>query len=356
MKWWLCLVVLLLPALTSGSPADPVAEADALLLSHRYSGVVRVSRGSVVLFERAYGLASIEYQAPVRVDTRFGIASISKLYTAVLVEQLASQGRLEYDAPISRYLPDYRGEGGPVVTIRQLLSHTSGIANSDTVGSFEQAVTEGLPMYQLPATPRQLTDRYASGKLVHPPGATFDYNNADYLILGRIVEAVTGLSYPEVLQRQLLVPLGLHDTGMRDWRTVAPPVATAYLCFAADAPCIHELPVYHQNWDAAGGLYATAADVARFSDALFSGQVLPPDRLEHLLTVERDEYAEGLWVAPVNVQGRVDRVAHRPGQVMGANTQLLRYVNDGLTVVMLSNTTSTPMDETSFAIARMFSY
>lgn len=348
-------IVLLLALLWPAAAwADPVDDVDALLRSHDFSGVVRVWRGGEVLFHRAYGKANIEAGVGMRLDTRFRIASISKLFTSVAVARLAEQGCIDYDAVIHDYLPGYTGEGGPVVTVGQLLTHTSGIANSDSVGSFEQAVADGMPLYQQPATPEQIVQRYASGRLVHPPGTHFDYNNADYFILGRIIEQVTGEPFPVALKRLVLDPAGIADTGMMDWRALSPVVASGYLCFGREVPCIHELPVYHENWGAAGGLFSTSDDLARFSDLLFDGRLVGHDALARLLTVDKDEYAHGLWVAPATVRGRADRVAHRPGQVMGANTTLLRYVGDGLSILLLSNTTRAPMDETAFAIARAF--
>jgi D-alanyl-D-alanine carboxypeptidase len=345
-----CAVVLAEP----DSAPDPVRAADRLLRSHDFSGVVLITRNGEILFNRAYGKANIEADVDIRLDTPFRIASITKLFTAVAVARLVEAGKLDYDATIHTYLPSYTGEGGPSVTLRQLLTHTSGIANSDTIGSFDEAVTQGMPLYQLPATAAQIVQRHASGKLVSPPGSTFEYNNADYFILGRIIEQVTGQTYPAALKRWVLDPAALENTGMMNWRSLTPVVATGYLRFERTAPYIHELPAYHENWGAAGGLYATATDIARFSDALFGGDLLSADSLAQLLTVAKDEYAHGLWIAPVTSAGRPDRVAHRPGQIMGANTMLLRYLEDGLTVVMLSNTTTTPMDETAFQLARDF--
>lgn len=356
MKPSLCLLLaFLLTSMPVIAAGDPVAETEALLESHDFSGVLRVSKNGTTLFERAYGQSSIEHGVDVRLDTHFRIASITKLFTAVTVARLVEAGQLDYDATIHTYLPDYAGEGGPVVTVQQLLTNTSGIANAETVGTFEEAVADGIPLYQLPATPAQIVQRYASGKLVHPPGTHFDYNSADWFILGRIIEKVAGETFPAALKRLVLDPAGLDDTGMMNWRSLSPVVATGYLRFEPGAPYIHELPVYHENWDAAGGLYSTVADLARFSDLLFAGRIVKPESLERILTVAKDEYAQGLWVAPIEVRGNTDRVAHRPGQVMGANTMLLRYIDDGLTIIMLSNTTTTPMDETAFEIARKFS-
>lgn len=348
-------IALLAGTATAGATTpDRAAETGALLAAKHFSGVVLVRRNGRDLFHRAYGKANIEAGADNRLDTPFRIASITKLFTAVAVARLAERGKIDYHATIATYLPDYSGEGGPVVTVHQLLTHTSGIANSDTVKTFEEAEAHGMPMYQAPASPRALVDRYASGKLVAPPGSRFDYNNADFLILGRIVEAVSGESFERTVRREVLDVAGLADTGMMNWKRLTPAVASGYLQLAPDAPFIHELPVYHENWDAAGGMYSTAADIARFSDALFAGRLVRRDSLERLLTADKEEYGHGLWVAPIVVNGKPDRVAHRPGSIMGANTVLLRYVDDGLTVVMLSNTNATPIDEVAFEIARKF--
>lgn len=318
---------------------------------HDFSGVIRVERDAHVLYEGAFGLADRRHAVPVRADTRFRIASITKLFTAVLVMQQVELGRLDLDATIATYLPEYNGPAARRVTLHQLLTHTSGIANSDTITSFEQALADGIPNYQRPATSAQLVERHASGALVHPPGTAFDYNNADYLLLGRILERVSGVPYGELLSQRLLVPLGLTATSMPDWRRIAPGFATAYLKMA-DGEYINELPVYFENWHAAGALVSDSRDVARFADALFDGRVLKPASLQHLLTTDREEYAYGLWVAPVTVRGQADRVAHRPGRIMGANAVLLRYLDDGLTVVILANTDAADVDAFAFAIGK----
>jgi hypothetical protein len=108
--------------------------------------------------------------------------------------------------------------------------------------------------------------------------------------------------------------------------------------------------VYFENWHAAGALVSTAADVAAFSDALYGGKLVTAGSLREMLVPAKEEYAFGQWVAPAPVHGRADRVAHRPGSIMGANTQLLRYVDDGLTVVILANSNAADLDEFAFLI------
>jgi D-alanyl-D-alanine carboxypeptidase len=348
-------VVLLFASTLAGaaSPATPTPDLATLIRDHAatsgFSGVVRVQRDGDLMFADAFGLADRRYAAPVRVDTRFRIASITKLFTSVLVMQLVEQGKLDLDATIGAYLPDYPGPAKDKVTLRQLLTHTSGIANSDTVKSFEDAVAGGVPPYQRPGTIAELVARHASGELVAEPGSAFDYNNADYLILGQILEVVGGQSYADLLHERITGPLHLDATAMPDWQQIEPAFATAYL-HVGDGKYINELPVYFENWHAAGALVSNAADVAAFSDALFAGKLISAQSLQALLTPARDEYAFGLWVAPVQVHGRADRVAHRPGSIMGANTQLLRYVDDGLTIVILANSNADDLDEFAFLI------
>lgn len=314
-----------------------------------FSGVVRVHRGDTVLFDEAFGLADRRYDVPVTPTTRFHIASITKLFTATLVMQQVEAGKLDLDATIAAYLPDYAGPAAKRVTLRQLLTHTSGIANSDTVKSFEQAVAEGVPNYQRPGTIAQLVERHASGALVSEPGSKFDYNNADFLILGWMLEKVTGQSFGDLLAEKITGPLGLKDTAMPDWQKIEPGLATSYL-HIGDGKFINDLPVYYENWHAAGALISTAADIAAFSDALYGGSLVSAASLQAMLVPALDNYAFGQWVEGVKVHGRDDRVAHRPGQIMGSNTQLLRYVDDGLTVVILGNSDAADLDEFSFLI------
>jgi CubicO group peptidase (beta-lactamase class C family) len=123
---------------------------------------------------------------PCAAETVYRIASITKLMTATIVMQLVDDGRIALDQPIATYLPDYKGAGAKQVLIRQLLNHTSGIENFDKgLTSYADAAAKGIPAYQLPHTPRELMDEFASGPLVHPPGTAFDYNNGDYVILVR---------------------------------------------------------------------------------------------------------------------------------------------------------------------------
>ncbi|MGH6951203.1 MAG: serine hydrolase domain-containing protein, partial [Vitreimonas sp.] len=309
-----------------------------------FNGVVLVAENGRVQYARAFGLAERRFGAPMQTDTRLAIASVTKLFTSALILQLVDQGRLELDAPFGRYLPDYPGGGADRVTVRMLLNHTSGLAQFDTVGSHEEAFTNGMRNYQRPLTPGALIQACCTTPLAAEPGVAFDYNNADYFVLGRIIETLTGQSYEEALRQRILAPLDLRDTGMQHWDAITPRLASSYFHRDDTETLVADMPVYWENWFSAGGMYATANDLARFADALFGARIVSEGSLRELLAPALDEYGLGLWSYSFERGGRTWRVAKRPGSIMGANAVLYRLLDGDTTIVLLANTNRTDLD------------
>ena len=318
-----------------------------------FAGTILVARSDSILYNRAFGLADRALGVPMRIDSKFKIASITKTFTAVLLLQLVDEGRVDLDATIGKYLPNYSGEGKNRVTIHQLLNHTSGIENFDQIKTFEEAVTKGIEVYQTPHSSDQLLADHASGKLVNVPGKTFDYNNADYIVLGKIIESVTGKTFEKSLEERILERFGLTSTGMLHQPVVVPGLVPTYTKVGENQPLIHDLPVYPENSYAAGSMYSTTRDLMKFSRALFSGPLLKPATLEAMVTPGLDDYGYGLWIANATVRGKKRRFAQRPGRIIGANTLLLRYLDDDVTVIILSNTSATDIDSFGFTIGKL---
>jgi len=183
-------------------------------------------------------------------------------------------------------------------------------------------------------------------------GKTFDYKNADYIILGKVIEKITGNTYEEVLKERILNPLGMTDSGMLYQRDVIRNLASTYWKIDETKPLINDLPVYFENWYSAGGMYSTSADLLKFSNALFGGKLLKPETLSLMLKSGLDNYGYGLWIDSIEVQGRQYRIAHRPGSIMGANVVWLRFLSGDLTIVILGNTNATDIDAFAFLIGR----
>jgi D-alanyl-D-alanine carboxypeptidase len=348
-------MLLIAPAMLSVSTpgpasAQPAARLDSVIDAHArghdFSGTILVARGDQRLYQGSFAVAERAFGTPADDSIRYRIASITKLFTSVLILQLHQEGRLDVNAAIGTLLPDYPGQGADRVTVHQLLNHTSGLENFDRERSFQEAVENGIERYQKPHTSDALLARCCSGGLTGEPGAAYAYNNADYIVLGKIIERVTGKPYAEVLAERILRPLGLRETGMMRYDTILPRLASTYFYPDDTGKGIPDLPVYWENWYAAGGMYSTAADLRAFADALFgSDRLLGADARRRLLEPALDDYGYGLWSYAFERGGRRYRVAKRPGSIMGANAVLYRLLDLDATVIILANTNRTDLDE-----------
>ncbi|HEX5869115.1 MAG TPA: serine hydrolase domain-containing protein [Longimicrobium sp.] len=351
-------MLLLVPMMMLAAAEPAAAQLDSLIgayaREHDFSGTILVQRGDQRLYQRSFGVAERAFGTPVDDSTRFRVASITKLFTAVLILQLHQEGRLDVNATIGAVLPDYPGEGAARVTIHQLLNHTSGLEGFDREQSFQEAVENGIERYQKLHTADALLARCCGGRLAGESGAAFAYNNADYIVLGRIIERVTGKPYAEALAERILRPLGLRGTGMMRYDTILPRLASTYFYPDDTGKGIPDLPVYWENWYAAGGMYSTAADLLVFADALFGGdRLIGADARERLLTPALDEYGYGLWSYAFERGGRRHRVAKRPGSIMGANAVLYRLLDSNATVILLANTNRADLDQLAQRIANV---
>ena len=339
----------------SAQPAGPdlAAAIDGYAREHDFNGTILVHDGGRVVYHRSFGLAERAFGVPADNATRYRIASITKLFTAALVLQLHQEGKVRLDGTIRTYLPGYPGEGGDRVTVHHLLSHTSGIENFDRVKSLQEALERGVEPYQKPHTTDALLRYCCSGRLAHEPGSAFAYNNADYVVLGKIVEQVTGRTYEEALSERILGPLGMRDTGMLRQDAIVPRLASTYFRRDDTRTLINDLPVYMENWYAAGAMYSTATDLLAFAGALFGGTLLKPESLGRMLQPGMDDYGYGLWSYSFAHGGRRHRVAKRPGSIMGANTVLYRLLDRNATVILLGNTNLADLDELAQRIGEM---
>ena len=347
-------LLLILPAGVEAAPAAPPAlqsAIGALARAQDFSGTILVSDRGRTVFRSSFGLADRAFGTPASADTRYKVASITKLFTSVLILQLHDEGKLDVTAPARTYLPELEGLPAGAVTVRQLLNHTSGLPQWDNVASYQEAFEKGVERLQRPMAPADLQRHCCLGPLAAPPGARFDYNNADYFLLGRIVERLSGRDFETALSQRILRPLRMGSSGMLRWDRIVPRLAPTYFYRDDTKVLINDLPVHYENWYAAGGMYSTAGDLLVFADALFGGRLLKPATLELMLEPGLDDYGYGLWSYTVARGGRAHRVAKRPGRVMGANAVLYRLLDRPATIVLLANTNRADLDQFAQRIA-----
>ncbi|HEY0412704.1 MAG TPA: serine hydrolase domain-containing protein [Allosphingosinicella sp.] len=349
MRLLLTILVLLLGAASSPTAArtpKPTLDAaiGAFAREHDFSGTILVADRGRTVYRRSFGLADRAFGIPAADSTRYKAASITKLFTSVLILQLHDQGKLDLQARAEAYLPELKGAPAGAVTVHQLLNHTSGLPQWDNIGSYQEAFAKGVERYQRPIAPADLVKLCCLGPLAAPPGTRFDYNNADYFILGRIVERLSGPSFEAALTERILRPLRMASSGMLHWDSIVERLAPTYFYRDDTHALINDLPVYYENWYAAAGMYSTAADLMTFADALYGGRLLKPATLERMLRPGLDDYGYGLWSYSVVRGGRSYRVAKRPGSVMGANSVLYRLLDGPATIVILANSNRADLD------------
>lgn len=338
-------LALLLPQGLLAQPAAVDSFIAAYAGEHNFNGTILIQEKGEVSYAKSFGMANIPFKVPNTIETKYRIASITKAFTSVLILQLHEEGRLDLNRTIRTYLPDYAGQGADKVTIHQLLNHTSGIENSDTVKDLETALKSGIPIYQTPFTSDQLLARFASGKLVNVPGQVFDYNNADYIVLGKIIERIHGKPYEQVLQEKILQPLKMENSGILHHSDILDRLSDTYFFRPDLKTMVNDLPMYPENWYAAGGMYSTVHDVLAFANALFGAKLLKQETLALMFKPGLDDYGYGLWSYETKINGKAHRVVKRPGSIMGAQTQLFRFLDDDVTIIILSNTGTTDLDE-----------
>lgn len=338
------LVVVALTALSQRADVGAVVKKHAPELS----GTILVTRNGQTLFHESYGVADRSFEIANTNATRYRIASITKLFTSVLALQLHEEGKLALDRPVSAYLP-----GCGDATIHQLLTHTSGLADVVALKSKEDAIRNGIELFQRPYTAEQIAAKYCAAPRAHDPGTKFFYNNGDYVLLGRVIEVLERAPFATVLQRRILQPLALRDTAMLAQQDIVRRLARPYFVRDdASGTLTHDMPVYDENWFAAGAMYSTSGDLQKFADALFGARLLKPATLARLTTPGLDEHAYGLWIYKDDIGGRTYTSAMRPGQIMGTNAVLYRVLEANLTIVILGNTDRANVDALAFAIAK----
>src|SRR5260370_27324953 len=188
----------------------------------KFNGSVLVAEKVQVIYKKGFGLADMEWNIPNQPDTKYRLGSITKQFTSMLIMQLVEQGKLKLDVPISTYLPDYPKKSGDVITLHHLLTHSSGIPNMTSFPGFDKNISRDF------YSPMQLVNLFADSTLQFEPGKKFVYSNSGYILLGYIIERVTGKTYEQVLQENIFTPLKMNNTGYDHHQTLLKNRAIGY--------------------------------------------------------------------------------------------------------------------------------
>jgi CubicO group peptidase (beta-lactamase class C family) len=322
------------PATAAQRRPDPrPARIDALLRAYaaldQLSGAVLVAERGTILFRGAFGFSDREFQVPAAPEHRFLIGSLTKAFTAVLTLQEVARGRLALDTPAVRYWREFPDPSGSAITIRHLLTHRSGLKHWGAVEGF----LDGRA--RLRHDQADLVALYAARGLSFPPGTDEDYSSIGYIVLGLVLEKVTGKPFATLLHDRVLAPLGMRSSSLDDRATIVPGRASPYRYNFLKAD--YENAEYRDpstTWST-GGILSTVDDLLRWDQALSTGTLLP-DSLRALVFDRKEGEASYGWRIRDVAPGV--RAFWHVGLETGFRSQIVRVPSRGQTVIVLGNT------------------
>jgi len=309
----------------------------SLVAENKLSGAVLVAKDGVPVASKAAGIANKATGAPITLNSKFNLGSMNKMFTAVAIAQLAQAGRLSFNDPISKHLPDYPNkEVAGKVTIHHLLTHTSGMGlywNEKFMAQREKLLTVAahLPLF-------------VNDPLSFAPGEKFQYSNSGYMVLGAIIEKVSGQDYYSYVQEHIYKLAGMTDTGFYEPGKEIPNLAIGYTKMGMDGKPLEEVRDNTNTREVrggpAGGGYSTVGDLVKFHTALRSYKLLNEEYTK-LVTTGKVEAGGPMGRYAYGLSDKIFNGKHIVGHNGGsggiaANFEM--YPELGYTSVMLMNT------------------
>ena len=306
--------------------------------------VIGVLRGGEFIHRKAYGLADLEWGTALRPECSFRIASLSKQFTATAIMCLAEQGALSIDDRLEMHLPAFDPRGR-TVTLRHLLNHTSGIRNHDH-GQEHRTDRVNIPREKL------LTE-ILTAPFDFEPGDQYLYCNSGYILLGAVIEAVSGQDFEAFLKAAFFEPLGMSRTSLCLADAIIPLRARGYVRGRSG---FHNARPDPTNWShSAGGLCSTLDDLLIWDAALRDGRAIGRDSFEHMIEptqlADGTLYPYGFGWGTATYGGR--RLHHHTGGVSGFACQMARLTDEALTTIVLSNLYMFPFDRVTRSLLRV---
>ena len=304
---------------------------DAQVSAKKFMGSVLIARGEDVVFTKGYGEANLEWGIANAPSTKFRLGSITKQFTAASILLLEERGKLKTTDAVKSHVTDAPAAWDGI-TLHHLLTHTSGIPNFKSAPDYRASMASAT-------TAEQTIARFRDKPLDFAPGAKMSYSNSGYIVLGAIIEKISGTSYANFLEENIFKPLGMKDSGYDTASAILPRRAAGYVAGPqgpSNAPFLHMTIPF-----AAGALYSTTEDLLRWNLALFGGKLLSPASVEKMTTPALNNYALGLVVRTVN--GR--KVVQHNGGINGFNTFLSYYPESRITIAVLANLNGPAADQ-----------
>lgn len=309
-----------------------------------FQGAVLVAHNNEIVFERGYGEANREWHNANTIDTKFRLGSATKPFTAAMIMKLVEEGVLDLSGKVSDYLPYYRNDTGNRISIHHLLTHSSGVAMR------EMTLDTYWDFFQKKWSTRQLVDSLCQDNLLFEPGEKFSYSSAGYILLGAIIEEVTGKSYGQALTESIFEPYQFQGTGVDDPDQILPKRASGYQTnFGLGNARFKYMPSSH----ASGALYSTVRDLYRW-DQLLRADFLSQETKDLMFSPHIESYqgpfGYGWFIDTVKVNETVQTRVFHAGDVSGFCALYVRVLETGDFIALLSNQEGLNYYDIAFAV------
>jgi CubicO group peptidase (beta-lactamase class C family) len=297
-----------------------------------FSGAVLLAKDGVPVFKGAYGMANKDFNVPNRIDTKFNLGSMNKMFTAVAIAQLVERGKLSFDDPLSKFLPDFPDKASAEkIKIKHLLTHTAGLG-----GYFSKAwIESSRDLYH--TVDDMMKRAKADEKLQFEPGTRWQYSNTGMLVLGKVIEIVSGQSYYDYVREHITGPAGMTNTDCYELDHVNPNLAVGYDKQYTDKGVVftNNLFAHVLRGGPQGGGYSTVEDLLKFDMALRSNKLVGAEYVKLLLSAKPElnspNYGYGFQVDAES------QTAGHSGGFIGINSNLDMFLGSGWTAIVMSN-------------------
>ena len=289
-----------------------------------FSGTILVAKKGEPIFHKSFGLAYYSTPDTIRNNYHYSIASITKLFTSIRILQLVDKGKLSLNKPVVNYLATFKTQIPEQVTIHDLLLHTSGLPE------------EKDKLYRHRYMPQDMVKEVLSYQSKSRLGQ-FNYNNLDYILLGLIIENITGQTWKKEIQEAILTPLKMNETGFLEYGYYPRNFAYTY---SKKWNGLKQDPLFYiENFYSAGSMFSTTLDLLKLDQALYSNKLLTDEGKELLAKFypENNYAGYGVWNYDYPYAKGNPTIMERRGKILGANVVLVRLTDENYTIIILSN-------------------
>ena len=298
---------------------------ESLTKDKKFSGTVLVARRGEILTEKSIGNSNNELSIANSSNTKYRIGSLTNSFTAAAILQIEEKGFLSLDDTVSKYIPSY--PKGDKITISQLINHTSGIVNYTNFEDFNVVARFNYPL-------SKIIDSFKSKPLEFAPGSKYKYSDSNYILLGYIIEKITGKKYADYLSENILKPLKMDNTGVIQEEVILKNRANGYK-LSADGKLTNIPYQDSSRLYSSTGMYSTVGDLYLWERALYGEKIISKKEKDKIFNPEEGKNYCGGWFFDSNGG---HKVVYQDSNILGFSGSIARFIKDDTAIIVLSNT------------------